>query len=361
MRIHRSAQRRAYTVISNAALQDNRLSFVARGVLGYLLSRFDGERMDVRKLAGLCRTGRQQVANALDELKARGYYEVVRVQDADTGRFTTRTYVYENPEDRGRTPEITEISEKTQVTPAAGDPVTGVSGHPPTGVSRGRKPPPTRPASLRARAAASQRASAKAAPPLRELAEEDATLLARIAAEDGRLRIGRGEAGPLVPLLARWRERGVSDSVIAEVLTTGLPERVLAPAGLVRSRLERKLPPDRVAGSHAGDDAVAERDSRAQRVSHLGSEPAPQGLPGQRRSPGSAGSPGPLSMARWQECRDCGRPLTEAVVRAGSGRCDRRCIGQPPARPAPDVAADAARRGGLRVRAALTGGGVPVG
>ncbi|MDJ0344961.1 hypothetical protein QMK19_31035 [Streptomyces sp. H10-C2] len=90
MQIHRSAHPRAYTVIANAALQDNRLSFVARGVLGYLLSRFDGERVDVRKLAALCKTGRDQVANALDELKAYGYYVIVREQDPEAAATEPR-------------------------------------------------------------------------------------------------------------------------------------------------------------------------------------------------------------------------------------------------------------------------------
>lgn len=271
MQIHRSAHRHAYTVIDNAALQDNRLSFAARGVLGYLLSRFDGERIDVRKLAALCKTGRQQIANALDELKKCGYYVVERVQDPRTGRVTTRTAVYENPEER---PE-------SQVPPAARKPDAGVSGHTPSGESTEDEVPPYPPA----------------------IADVDGALLRRIARIEPRLTLGVLEAAPLLPFFAQWRERGVPESSLAQMLTAGLPKTVFAPVGLLRSRLTRKLPPEPPAGPRA----------------------------------------------EVHECRDCGRPL--AAGRDECGTCAHRS--HPPAGPGPAVA----REGRARVRAALAGGG----
>lgn len=251
MQIHRSAHTRAFTVIANSALQDNQLSFVARGLLAYLLSRRDEEQVDVRRLAALCSTGRQQIAGALRELGERGYYVAERVQDPETGRWETRTAVYEIP----------------QVTPEAGELAVGDSGAPPTGVNTEGKIPPSPAADADAGAEAGTEAKADADSDAEdedgvdgsdandggdgddgaELTPQDAALIRRIAAIDGRLRIGEVEAAPLVPLIARWRERGVADSVLARVLTAGLPSRVYVPVKLLASRLTRKLPPRPVA------------------------------------------------------------------------------------------------------------------
>ncbi|MCZ4125072.1 hypothetical protein [Streptomyces sp. H39-S7] len=277
MQIHRSAHRRAYTVIDNAALQDNRLSFAARGVLGYLLSRFDGERIDVRKLAALCRTGRQQIANALDELKKCGYYVVERVQDPETGRVTTRTAVYEKPQDQA----------KPQVPPTARKPDAGDPGDTPSGESTGDEVPPS--------------PEAPTAPA--EVADADGALLRRIARIEPRLTVGVGEAGPLLPLFAQWRARGVPDRALAQMLTAGLPKQVFAPAAFLAARLVRKLLPE---------VRTAE--------------------PGRGR----------------RECDECGRPPA-----AGSGRCPS-CAPQERKRATEGPAPSVARDGRARVRAALS-------
>ncbi|MFC5033461.1 hypothetical protein C8250_021040 [Streptomyces sp. So13.3] len=283
MHIHRSAHRRAYTVIDNAALQDNRLSFAARGVLGYLLSRFDGERIDVRKLATLCKTGRQQVANALDELKTCGYYVVERVQDPETGRVTTRTSIHENPENR----------QKPQVVPAARKPDSGDPGNTPTGESTGDEVPPS--------PETPETPAGQAAPA--EVADADGALLRRIARIEPRLTVGVAEAGPLLPLFAQWRARGVPDRALAQMLTTGLPKQVFAPAAFLAARLVRKLLPD-VRAAEPG--------------------------PGRR------------------ECDECGRPL--AVGANGCSSCTRQERKRTLEGPAPSVARD----GRARVRAALS-------
>ncbi|MCM2420119.1 helix-turn-helix domain-containing protein [Streptomyces sp. RKAG293] len=280
MHIHRSAHRRAYTVVSNAALQDNRLSFVARGVLGYLLSRFDGERIDVRKLASLCKTGRQQIANALDELKRYGYYVVERVQDPETGKITTRTSVHEDP----------------QVGPAAGKRDSGDPGNTPTGESTGDEVPPS-PVQI----VSAERSVPGGLAETVELTTQDGALLRRIARIEPRLTLGVLEAVPLLPLLAQWRERGVPEGALAQMLTAGLPKTVFTPAGFLRSRLSRKLPPKAPSG-HRPDVL---------------------------------------------ECENCGRPL--AAGRGKCGPCARE--GRTPSAPASSVA----REGRARVRAALAG------
>ncbi|HEY5833989.1 helix-turn-helix domain-containing protein [Streptomyces sp.] len=321
MRIHRSAHVRAYTVVSNTVLQDNQLSFVARGVLGYLLSLRDGAQVDVRTLAKLCKTGRDQIAGALNELKARGYYVVERVQDTVSGQWVTRTVIREDP----------------QAAPAAGEPDAGAAGR--TQGSTGGKVPPSpgrtvvgefvrcamgegRPGRVAGseprrekageprphseEAAGGQAALPRTAGGSAELRREDAALVRRLGEVDRRLRIGEAEAAPLVPLIAQWRERGVGDSALVHALTAGLPPQVFVPVKFVASRLVRKLPPQ----------AVRE----------------------------AAGPP----VRRRPECPDCARPLPEGAA----GRC--RACERPTADGEPPWAS-IARNGRARVRAALAG------
>jgi hypothetical protein len=58
-----------------------------------------------------------------------------------------------------------------------------------------------------------------------------------------RLRLGRAEAAELAPLVAQWLERGSTPGDLAQALLPGLPPTVHAPVALLRSRLERKMPP----------------------------------------------------------------------------------------------------------------------
>lgn len=65
-----------FTVIPRAAFEDTRLSFEARGVLGYILVKPDDWRVHVTDLArnaGGTGCGRGRIYRILDELKAAGY------------------------------------------------------------------------------------------------------------------------------------------------------------------------------------------------------------------------------------------------------------------------------------------------
>jgi hypothetical protein len=58
-----------------------------------------------------------------------------------------------------------------------------------------------------------------------------------------RLRVGQAEAAELAPLVAQWLERGSTVASLAQALLPGLPTIVHSPLALLRSRLQRKLPP----------------------------------------------------------------------------------------------------------------------
>lgn len=69
----RVASRSRYTVISNAAINDARLSFRARGVLVWLLAKPDDWTTSAEALASQATEGRDAVRSAMRELANAGY------------------------------------------------------------------------------------------------------------------------------------------------------------------------------------------------------------------------------------------------------------------------------------------------
>lgn len=64
-----------YAQISNDALRDSRLSWKARGLLGYLMSHAQGWRTSIARLMREAPDGRDSVRSGLNELIALGYLE----------------------------------------------------------------------------------------------------------------------------------------------------------------------------------------------------------------------------------------------------------------------------------------------
>jgi hypothetical protein len=88
---------RNFTQVENGTLRDKRLSYRARGILGYLLSQRDGWIWDANELADLSPTeGRFAILTALKELEAHGYLRRRKVQ-GDRGRWRTDVEVHEVP------------------------------------------------------------------------------------------------------------------------------------------------------------------------------------------------------------------------------------------------------------------------
>lgn len=80
--------------ISNAALRDERLSWKARGLLGYLMSHSEGWQTSVLRLARVGPDGRDSVRAGLAELIQHGYLQrSEKRQRDDKGRL--RDYDYE--------------------------------------------------------------------------------------------------------------------------------------------------------------------------------------------------------------------------------------------------------------------------
>jgi hypothetical protein len=86
-----------YSILRNAIVRDDRLSFKARGLLAYLLSHDEGWRVSADLLAQQGPDGRTAILSGMKELEEAGY--LVRVKDrSEDGTFATHTVVYEEPQ-----------------------------------------------------------------------------------------------------------------------------------------------------------------------------------------------------------------------------------------------------------------------
>lgn len=99
----RSSYKDNYTIIDRRALEDERLSWAARGILAYLMSKPDDWAVSVAQLSKAGNLGRDGIYAALRELEAAGYVE--RVQGRrDDGTMASMDYLVtdtpltENPE-----------------------------------------------------------------------------------------------------------------------------------------------------------------------------------------------------------------------------------------------------------------------
>lgn len=99
----RIAQRRRFTTICNEAVEDTRLSYRARGVLLWLLSKPDDWKINSRLIAEYGTEGRDAVIAALKELEVVGYIRRVKVQRPG-GTWITQTFLYESPSPENQEP-----------------------------------------------------------------------------------------------------------------------------------------------------------------------------------------------------------------------------------------------------------------
>ncbi|MER7750589.1 hypothetical protein [Kitasatospora sp. NPDC097643] len=230
MQIHRSVHARFFTVLPNGLLQDRRLSYTARGLLADLLSRPDGWREDGRQMADSSTQGRGAVRRALNELKAAGYYRVETVRLPD-GTVRSYAHVFD-------TPQL--VAGPGVPLPAAGSPEPGRSDAP---YVKNPEEVPTLPVEL-----------TQPDPQVREAV----AALFRVVRREPRLRLGEREAAALAPLVAEWLARGCSEADLAHALLPALPQPMHSPAGVLRDRLQRKLPPPRPPDAAPGRHECAE-------------------------------------------------------------------------------------------------------
>lgn len=118
MSIIRVKKRDRYAAISNSLLRDKKLSFAARGLMGYLLSKPDDWQVSTEDLIEQSPAGRDAVQHLIQELKINGYMERVRTRE-EGGTFSYETLVYEEP----RTP-LPSTANPVTVQPSTVEPST---------------------------------------------------------------------------------------------------------------------------------------------------------------------------------------------------------------------------------------------
>lgn len=96
MTTYRVNKEEKYSQILNEPLNDKRLSWEARGLLAYLLSKPNGWEVRNYDLVNQSNAGEHKVKRILSELKKAGYMRRYRIHDEE-GQFRWITDVYESP------------------------------------------------------------------------------------------------------------------------------------------------------------------------------------------------------------------------------------------------------------------------
>jgi hypothetical protein len=89
----------AFTQIRNAWLRDRRISWKAKGLLGYLASHAEGYRLSQAQIIREATDGRDSVVTGLRELQAAGYLERNRERNRAGGRYSEDEYTLVDPFD----------------------------------------------------------------------------------------------------------------------------------------------------------------------------------------------------------------------------------------------------------------------
>lgn len=93
----RVSKRTRFTVIDRATVNDDQLSYRARGVLLWLLDKPDDWQTDANAIARAGTEGRDAVRAALKELETCGYLSR-QTKQGEGGRWQTEVFVRERPE-----------------------------------------------------------------------------------------------------------------------------------------------------------------------------------------------------------------------------------------------------------------------
>ena len=86
-----------FTIITNAVLRDENLSFRARGVLASILSRPDNWKTTAESLARESKEGRSAILTTLKELEVAGYMKRTKYRN-EKGQWVWESFVYDSPQ-----------------------------------------------------------------------------------------------------------------------------------------------------------------------------------------------------------------------------------------------------------------------
>lgn len=87
---------RHFTVVNNAIINNETLTYRARGILIFLLSKPDGWTTSAQRLANQYTEGRDAINTSIKELEDAGYMELRKTQD-EHGHWSSHWLVYDEP------------------------------------------------------------------------------------------------------------------------------------------------------------------------------------------------------------------------------------------------------------------------
>lgn len=111
-----------FAQIANAILRDERLSFGARGLMGYLLSHEDGFTVTMTMLARRTPDGRERLLSLRRELEDHGYLVIDRERRTD-GTLAEDAWTLNDPADQSTGSR--RLGDHSTASPRADNPVTG--------------------------------------------------------------------------------------------------------------------------------------------------------------------------------------------------------------------------------------------
>ncbi|MFJ2221183.1 MarR family transcriptional regulator [Streptomyces anulatus] len=230
-----------------------------RYVAGFVDHLPEGAAMSVKTLAKqLPLYGQQAISTALNSLSVAGHLRRVRcavVGAGDETRWVFRTFWSRTAHDNEwwntylATEKAAQAAAPVQEAPALD------TAPPPSWVlAEQPSPPPPGPESPRTEQAPEPTAVPHQRTPAQAPDTEPATphapgtspaylALARLGRDDHRLTLSADDCATLESQAAQWLARGVSVDYLTHALTAGLPAQVDSPVGLLRRRLNDKMPP----------------------------------------------------------------------------------------------------------------------
>ncbi|MFH9264461.1 MarR family transcriptional regulator [Streptomyces sp. NPDC017546] len=276
-----------------------------RYVAGFVDHLPEGAAMSVKTLAKqLPLYGQQAISTALNSLSVAGHLRRVRcpvVGAGDETRWVFRTFWSRTARDNEWWNAYL-ATEKAALVAAPAPEASAVEAAPPPPSAPAEEPPPP-PASERPRTERApeptpvphQRTPAQAPDADHVPAARDTVLatprtseagpspaylaLARLGRDDHRLTLSANDCATLEPQAAEWLARGVSVDYLTSALTAGLPAKVDSPVGLLRRRLNDKVPPRLPTAGNPSPGAPAPARRLLVECTDCGRPGPPQALP----------------------------------------------------------------------------------
>lgn len=101
MAIYRVEKNKNYVVLNRTALNDERLSWKAKGIIAYMLSMPDDWKFYIEELAGHAKDGVDSLRSGIKELSKHGYVKRFPIRDEKTKKIIEwETVIYESPQSK---------------------------------------------------------------------------------------------------------------------------------------------------------------------------------------------------------------------------------------------------------------------